>query len=205
MTGGRDNPGGGVVRLFVLEKPIRWLADAGQETGMARRRWLLWAVLAGSLALGTVTIVVGGSVVPLELARTTAGFRDALETLEKTGHSVAAVRWGTLLDFGFIITYVLAAGGLALRAGDRGGTEGWARAGTWFMRVTIVAGLLDVVENVLLLVLLQGRGASWLAGIKASAAVFKFVLLLGGTIPFVVVAWIRSGMVATANRSSAGD
>jgi hypothetical protein len=138
--------------------------------------------------VGALTSIVGGQVVPLELAGSARAFFEAKAVLEAAGKSPW---WGTVIDYAFIVTYIIVAGGLALYAGTRLGIDGWRRAGEWFMRAAIVAGLLDVIENTLILIMLAGEPQDSMAVVVAGAAGVKFLLLLGGTVPFVLLAWAR--------------
>jgi hypothetical protein len=85
------------------------------------------------------------------------------------------------LDFPFIVAYVALFGSLCLLTA-RVTSGAPSTLGALLGVLALVAGLLDVLENVCMLRLLEGpreAPSAWLAAISSAAATLKFVLLLG--------------------------
>lgn len=101
---------------------------------------------------------------------------------------IDAARQSLWLDFAFIPCYVLAFFGLTLMVA-RDASTGWQRVGLTIVWLPVIAGVLDVVENVSLLGSLPPGEGQALA-IAAVCAGLKF-LLLAVTLAFVIAALIR--------------
>lgn len=147
--------------------------------------WWLWAIAA--LAAGAITTAAaqGFPIVDLELAGTAERAGDVIR-----GADLDEVRAAIALDFLFIFFYspALFFGSLWARrhfAGDFG-----RRAGTLIAAGGLIAGALDMVENVAMLAYLRDPGAwgGWNL-LAAAMAIPKFVLAL------VAVVYILSGIV----------
>ncbi len=155
--------------------------------------WWLWAI--GALAAGAATTAAaqGFPIVDLELAVTAERADEVMR-----GADLDAVRAAILWDFLFIFFYApaLFLGSLWARrqfAGDLG-----RRAGTVIAAGGLVAGALDLVENVAMLAYLRDPGAwdGWNL-LSAAMAIPKFILAL------VAVGYILLGIgLAIARRGS---
>ncbi len=147
--------------------------------------WWLWAIAA--LAVGAITTAAakGFPIVDLELAGTAERAGDVIR-----GADLDEVRAAIAWDFLFIFFYspALFFGSLWARrqfTGDFG-----RRAGTLIAAGGLIAGALDMVENVAMLAYLRDPGAwgGWNL-LAAATAIPKFVLAL------VAVVYILSGIV----------
>ena len=157
--------------------------------------WWLWAIAALAAGVVTTAAAQGFPIVDLELAGTVERADDVMRGIDP-GIVRAAIMW----DFLFIIFYTPALffGSLWARrqfSGDLG-----RRAGTVIAAGGLVAGALDMIENVAMLAYLGG----WSAWIPLSAfmAIPKFALA------FVAIVYILTGAVLGARRRitrSAGD
>ncbi len=125
------------------------------------------------------------TIIDLEFAATAARLSEMVAAWGQAG--IDAARQSLYLDFAFIPCYVLAFSGLALLV-TRGATGAWQRAGLVVIWLPIVAGVLDVTENVSLLMSLPSGSAA--LPIAAVCAGVKF-LLLAVTLGFVLSALIR--------------
>jgi hypothetical protein len=104
----------------------------------------------------------------------------------------AAMRTSLLIDFGFIPAYALALAGITLLAARAQG--GWlARLGFFLTLAALAAGLFDVLENLMLLILLGRDPVPGLpplvAGISASIK-FAFIILVFVYWPVCGAAWL---------------
>ncbi|MEA3510502.1 MAG: hypothetical protein U9R51_03610 [Actinomycetota bacterium] len=146
--------------------------------------WWLWAIAA--LAAGAVTTAAaqGFPIVDLELAGTAERAADVIR-----GVDLGIVRAAILWDFLFILFYApaLFLGSLWARrqfAGDFG-----RKAGTVIAAGGLIAGALDLVENVAMLAYLRDPGAwgGWNL-LAAVTAIPKFILA------FVAIVYILLGI-----------
>lgn len=93
------------------------------------------------------------------------------------------------LDFLFIIAYVWF---LAMVSTEISRRSGWERAGKWATSLAIAAGLFDVLENFLMIMIYQGRFDTSLLNLVFVLAVLKFALALAviffilAAIPFIL-------------------
>lgn len=142
------------------------------------RWWWLWAILA--LATGALTVAVadGFPIIDLELAWTVERADDVTR-----GADVGTIRSAILWDFAFIFFYALALFAGALWARRQFRSPPAAAMGSVVAIGGVVAGLLDVVENLSMLGYLNSWGDwdGWitLAGVMA---VPKFLLALAGVL-----------------------
>ena len=156
---------------------VAWVEAAG-----TRRRIVQSTLLFGGIG-AVLAMVSVGDMLAIEFAGSAEAFTIAIGGLP-TGR-VRAALW---LDMAWIVSYVLLLGGSCHAVGK---VTGWYRAARWFVGAAIVAGLLDMIENVALLVLLDGPRTDWIAALAALAAFVKFSLIFGGAVPFVVIGLIR--------------
>ena len=142
------------------------------------RWWWLWAILA--LATGALTgaVAEGFPIIDLELAWTVERADDVTR-----GADVGTIRSGILWDFAFIFFYALALFAGALWARRQFRSAPAVAMGSVVAIGGVVAGLLDVVENLSMLGYLNSWGDwdGWitLAGVMA---VPKFLLALAGVL-----------------------
>ncbi|MCL1693674.1 MAG: hypothetical protein M3096_08330 [Actinomycetia bacterium] len=159
---------------------LHWLVDL----------WWLWALAA--LAAGAVTTAAaqGFPIVDLELAWTAERADDVVR-----GVDLGVVRAAVVWDFLFILFYAPALffGSLWARrqlAGDFG-----RRAGTVIAVGGLIAGVLDLIENVAMLAYLRDPNAwgGW-NPLAAVMAIPKFILAL------VAIIYILTGIVLAVGR-----
>ena len=155
--------------------------------------WWIWAIAA--LAAGAVTTAAAQDfpIVDLELAGTVERANAVVR-----GVDLSTIRATILWDFLFIFFYApaLFLGSLWARRqfdGDFG-----RRAGTVIAAGGLVAGALDMIENVAMLGYLSGAGgwSGWNL-VSLSTAIPKFVLA------FVAIVYILVGIVLAVARSIA--
>ncbi len=135
----------------------------------------------------------GPGIVGLELAGTTDRATQIMAEWGQTGQDAA--RLSLWIDFVYLIAYggFLALAILAVRdAARRRGWETYARYGTAIAVLPIVAALCDVVEDVGLLLVLDGHGASRIPQAATAFALLKFAALA------VALAYLLAGLVALA-------
>ena len=125
------------------------------------------------------------TIIDLEFAGSAARLGEMIAAWGQAG--LDAARLSLYLDFAFIPCYVVAFSGLALLL-TRNVVGAWQRVGLVVIWLPIVAGVLDVTENVSLLMSLpSGSGALPVAAVCAG---LKFALL-AVTLGFVLAALIR--------------
>ncbi|MFQ5966193.1 MAG: hypothetical protein ACE5MI_01130 [Acidimicrobiia bacterium] len=129
-------------------------------------------------------------IVSLELAGSADRAEEIVASWEEA-NILGLATANVLLDYSFLVSYAVLLVALSVRAGMRvetpvsmttGYTVGW---GQW------LAGGLDAVENVALLVLLAGAISDLTAGIARAAAVGKFVLIGVGLLWVVTAEVVR--------------
>lgn len=158
------------------------------------RLWWLWAALA--LITGAVTIAAAGgfNIVDLELAGTLERADEVVVGVD-AGTIQAAIYW----DFLFIVFYALAlcTGALWARGLFGGGIA--SRIGMPVAIGAVLAGALDIVENLSMLGYLNGW-SSWAGWIPLARvmAVSKFLLV------FVAIVYVLVGIGIRAVRSLSG-
>jgi hypothetical protein len=136
-------------------------------------------------------------IVELELMRTTSKAQELLALL--AGDGIDAARTSIYLDFPFLILYgaTLSAACVlvAARASEKGMDlfEGLGKA---LAPVAVIAAALDALENVALLVVLDGHPDQPWPGLAFAFASVKFVLL------GVVVLFVLGGLLATRRRAA---
>lgn len=150
-------------------------------------------------ALGNSTY----DIVDFELARTPDQASAILDDWGPAGRNAA--KDALAIDFGLLVAYsvflALACGWVA-EALENSLYPRLARIGWWLARLTLVAGLLDAIENTALLAVLRGYDSgnisSGLTLLAAVAAGLKFVILLAAA-GYLVVGlltlirhWLRS-------------
>jgi hypothetical protein len=169
---------------------------------MSRRRGL-WVLGIATAALFVVLAALdlrmqstgGPGIVGFELAGATERVTQILAEWGQTGQDAA--RLSLVLDFAFLAAYggFLALAVLALRdAGRERGWDRYARAGTAIAFLPLVAAACDVAENVGLLVMLEGRGATRIPPLTTAFALAKFVALA------IPLAYLLAGLVALTRR-----
>jgi hypothetical protein len=135
----------------------------------------------------------GPGIVGFELAGSTDRATQIMGEWGQTGQDAARISlW---IDFVYLIAYggFLALAILAVRdAARRRGWESYARFGAAIAVLPIVAALCDAVEDVGLLVLLDGHGASRIPPVATAFALLKFAALA------VALAYLLAGLVALA-------
>jgi hypothetical protein len=136
-------------------------------------------------------------IVELELMRTTTKAQELLTLL--AGDGIDSARTAVYLDFPVLILYgaTLSAACIlvAARAAEKGLPlfEGLGKA---LARVAVIAAALDALENVVLLVVLDGHPDQPWPGLAFAFASVKFVLL------GVVVLFVLVGLPATRRRAT---
>lgn len=123
-----------------------------------------------------------GGVVALELALTPARAIALIGAWPADG--IAVAQRALWLDFVYIALY---AAGLAAACTliARHGQGGWARWGRRLIPLPLVAGALDVVENINLLIVLNRAGT---AGSAATLSPFTYLAALCATVKFTLIA-----------------
>jgi hypothetical protein len=149
----------------------------------------------GALGLPSMGQMGGVSVIDLQLARTSA---NALEKIALLGSSgVDAAQMAHYIDFAYLVTYALALSAacvvLAARAADRGKT-GLAAIGPRIAWLAVIAAALDAVEDVALLLVLDGRTEQPWPAIAFGCSVVKFAMLA------VVIVYLLSGIALTLRK-----
>lgn len=155
--------------------------------------WWLWAIAA--LAAGAVTTVAaqGFPIVDLELAGTIERADEVVRSVD-----LDAVRAAIMWDFLFIFFYAPALFFGSLWARRQFGGDFGRSAGTAIAAGGLVAGALDMIENVAMLGYLNDVGGwdGWPL-LSAVMAIPKFILA------FVAIVYILVGIVLAVARSVA--
>lgn len=142
----------------------------------------------------------GVSIFDLELMRTSAEASSVLARLGPEG--VDAAQMAVYLDFPYLVAYALflsaACMVLAARAADRGASS-LASMGRTIAWAAPAAAALDAVENVALLLVLDGRTDQPWPGVAFWFASVKFALLA------VIVAYLIVAMVVLFRRTPAPE
>lgn len=153
-----------------------------------RSWWWLWAL--PTLAVGVLLFVLDlePGVLDLELAGTRDG---AQAVLDAWGDDKPLAAWSVVIDFLFILLYVIT----LYRAARWAGQQALHQPARYVSRpmawAAIGAGVFDILENIGLLVVLAEDATTWWAGWIATFAWGKWVLvaLTGGYSLTLVVQW----------------
>jgi len=172
---------------------------------MTRRRalWLLGAttvILLAILALLDFELrdTGGPGIIPFELAGSTERAQEILSDWGDTGHDAA--RLSLWLDFPYLLAYgaFFSLAVLALR--DAARRRGWtrlARPGTVIAALPPLAAACDAVENVNLLLVLDGHADSAAPELATGFALAKFAFLAPAQVYLAIglvalaVTWLR--------------
>jgi hypothetical protein len=166
-----------------------------------------WLALEHQSALAPAIESGGPGIVAFEFAASPERADEILSGWGTGGRTGAeeAIR----IDYGFLIAYAvflwLATAAVADRAHGR-----WARVGRWLAGLALVAGLLDILENTLLLRVIDGYREGSISGTATAAAAvaagLKFAILavIGLYMLSALLHWVgvwlsgaRSGRSAT--------
>ncbi|HVE70149.1 MAG TPA: hypothetical protein VNI54_02185 [Thermoanaerobaculia bacterium] len=146
---------------------------------------VFWALLIGTVALSFYLTAQGkqliragtpGAIVDLELAWTKTA---AQSVIAKWANVLHVARRSIYVDFVFIVFYSLLLR-MVCAAASQHLNGGWQRAGELLAWGMLVAGVLDVIENIGMLMMLNGNFAPVL--IVSIAAAVKFLLLAAGVV-----------------------
>lgn len=167
---------------------------------MSRRRglWVLGIATAVLfVVLGLLDLRMqdtgGPGIVGFELAGSTERATQILGEWGEAGQDAA--RLSLWLDFLFLIAYgaFLPLAILAVRdAARRNGWDGYARYGTAIAVLPVAAALCDAIEDVGLLLVLQGHGASQAPEAATAFALLKFAALA------IALIYLLAGLAALA-------
>lgn len=163
-----------------------------------RRRWILLALLAGTLVFGALQLPSlgdmddrGVGIIELELSRTADAAARHYGELGDTGRDAA--RTALYLDYPYLVFYGLffAAACLvvAARADERGMT-GLARLGRPLAVGALVGAACDAVENAALLRVLAGHTDQPWPGVAFGFAAAKFALTFAAALLFAMVGYL---------------
>lgn len=167
---------------------------------MSRRRGL-WisgvaaAVLLAVLALldGRMQDAGGPGIVPFELAGSSERAAEIMAEWGEEGQDAA--RLSLWLDFPYLVAWgsflALAVAAVRSRAAERDWRR-FARVGGVVVVFAVVAAACDAVEDVNLLLTLEGHGGSAAPAIAMGFAVAKFALMI------VAVIYLAAGLLAMA-------
>lgn len=145
--------------------------------------WITRAALAGALITLSYMVwmtleirpLTAREIVSFELAGNSREAGTLLETLGPERREL--MKKSLYLDFGFLLCYSLSLA-LSCRAlPPLTGMKGWIMAGKYLSGFSLVAGLLDAIENVLLVHILNAGPTNLDAGIAAACASVKFFLV----------------------------
>lgn len=136
------------------------------------------------------------SIIDLQLMRTSANAVEKIALLGSSG--VDAAQMAHYVDFAYLVTYALAFSAacvvLAARAADRGKAR-LAAIGRRVAWLAVIAAALDAVEDVALLLVLDGRTEQPWPAIAFGCSAVKFALLA------VVFVYLIVAVLATRGRS----
>ncbi len=165
-----------------------------------------------SLGLGAIALpsfgrmdTHGVSIIDLEMMRTSA---KAAETVAQLGpEGVDAAQMAVYLDFPYLIVYALllsAACVVVAARADKRGRSSLAGAGRALAWAAVVAAAFDAVEDVALLIVLDGNVDQPWPGIAFGFASMKFALLAVVIVYLVVGFALAAGKSDKTAESSAG-
>jgi hypothetical protein len=172
---------------------------------MSRKQWLILLGIA-TVVLTIVGVVLerpmhdagGPGILAFEFAATKARASQILAEWGATGRDAARV--GLIVDYAYMVSYggFFTLAGLATR--DLARARGWRRLATAGMIVpyfALAAAVFDAIENVFLLLVLEGHGGQHAPLIATVCSGIKFTLI---TIAIAYVAWGFVWRAATARR-----
>lgn len=163
----------------------------------------MWVLGVATVALFAVLTLLDGrmqdsggpGIVPFELAGSSERAAEILAEWGEKGQDAA--RLSLWIDFPFLVGYgaFLALAVAAVRDGAaRRGWPRFARAGTVLVAFPIAAAVCDAVENVNLLLTLDGRGGTAAPAIATGFAIAKFAFLAFAQI-YLVAGLLAMGVV----------
>jgi hypothetical protein len=174
----------------------RWTAPTIDDSERRRLKRWLWLAVLGLVGIGVVLVYVGEpmtsdggrNIVAFELADSGAVADEIIEGWGTEGRTAA--RWSLMLDYVWLVLYsaVLMIGAVlvATMAHDRDWHRverlGWLVAG-----LALVAGLLDALENSVLLWQLSHGADDVTAFVARAAATLKFLLVAVAMVYIAVV------------------
>jgi len=160
----------------------------------------LFILMVGVGALGLPSMGQMGtnvSILDLQFMRTSANAVEKVALLGPSG--VDAAQMSHYLDLLYLVTYALALSAacvvLAARAGDRGHGR-LAAIGPRVAWLAVIAAALDAVEDVAILLVLDGRTEQPWPAIAFGCSVVKFALLA------VVIVYLVVGLMVTLRRET---
>jgi hypothetical protein len=152
---------------------------------LTRRRWLWTTGIASGVLLAVLALLdrelqsTGGpGIIPFEVAGSTDRAREILSQWGEDGQDAA--RLSVWLDFPYLVAYAAFFSLAIFAVRDAARRRGWdrfARPGGWMALLPIAAAAFDVVEDVNLLLVLDGHADSAAPGIAFGFAIAKFVCL----------------------------
>jgi hypothetical protein len=153
---------------------------------VSRRRalWLLGLTTVGLLAVlavldGRMQDAGGPGIVPFELAGSSDRAAEILADWGDEGQDAA--RLSLWIDFPYLLAYgaFLTLAVMAVRDGAAGrGWDRFARSGRFVVALPIAAAAFDAVEDVNLLLTLEGQGGSAAPAIATGFAIAKFACIV---------------------------
>jgi hypothetical protein len=152
---------------------------------MSRKRWL-WLLGVASVTLFVVLAIVdrkvqdsgGPGIIPFELAGSSDRAQEILGEWDASAEDAA--RLSLWLDFPYLVLYGAFFCLAILAVRDAARARGWdrfARPGTVIAFAPIAAAAFDVVEDVFLLLVLEGHADSSAPAIATGFAIAKFIAL----------------------------
>ena len=134
--------------------------------------------------------VAPAGILSLELAGSAERAAEIVASWEQMGVLGLATA-NVILDYSFLVSYTVLLVTLSVRAGSHLGGPGWVRTGDTVGWSQWVAGGLDAIENVALLLLITGVFSDLLAQAARVTAIGKFALIAVGVMWIVVAELVR--------------
>ncbi|MBA2448682.1 MAG: patatin-like phospholipase family protein [Chloroflexi bacterium] len=181
---------------FLVGEPFRTAAFRWLLLLLALAVLWLWAVEPARLAgRAYATPEAPWGIVSLELAVSATDADAIVRSWDRQGLRDRAIR-DTWLDYLFVLLYATFLGLGCLLTANLLRAQGWPGGllGTPLARGIVLAGALDIVENVALLVMLGGAVSDFWAALARVCAIPKFVLIAAGAAYTLLggAVWIRS-------------
>jgi len=160
----------------------------------------LFILMFGVGALGLPAMGQMGtrvSIIDLQFMRTSANAVEKVALLGPSG--VDAAQMAHYLDFPYLVAYALALSAACVVLGARAADRGRARIAAIGSRVAwlaVIAAALDAVEDVAILLVLDGRTEQPWPAIAFGCSVLKFAMLA------VVIVYLVAGLVITRRASA---